>query len=143
MAEPTKIVRERPKRVPIGTRNVLTAPAKAGYVRRWVNDRDDRIERFREAGYEVVDGDVQVGDPRAGDPTKTGSPVMKSVGGGVKAYLMEIPKEWYDEDQKAKADRVNEMEKALDPKAREDVAKDDDRVTGHGTYGEGIKITRK
>ena len=37
---------QRPVRVPIGTRNVLTAPQRPGFVRRFVNDEPGRISQF-------------------------------------------------------------------------------------------------
>ena len=107
----------RPIRTPIGTRDVLTAPKKAGFVRRFVNDEGDRVKQFEEAGYTIVQEDIEVGDPKAGKDTPTGSVVSKSVGAGTKAVLMEIKEEWYKEDQKAKQDRIsmaeNDMKRRL------------------------------
>jgi len=104
---------ERPKRIPLGTRNVLTAPARRGFVRRFVNDVEDRVQRFRDAGYSVVKGHVQVGDPKAGDDTPMGSVVGKSVGQGTKAVLMEIPEDWYNEDQKDRQDAITQQEQGM------------------------------
>ena len=99
--------KKRPKRVPIGTRNILKYPARPGYHRRVVNDTEDRIKVFKEAGYEIVQNkSLPAGDPRAGDASQMGMPVAKNVGGGTKGVLMEIPQEWYDEDQKAKQDKI-------------------------------------
>jgi len=103
--------KKRPKRTPLGTRNVLRYPERKGYVRRVVNDVEDRIQRFKEAGYEIVQKkDLPSGDPRAGDASQMGMPVSKSVGNGVKGVLMEIPEEWYLEDQKAKQDKIDAAE---------------------------------
>lgn len=112
MAEP----KNRPKRVPLARRNILTAPKREGYVNRWVNDTDDRIEAFKNAGYEIVSGDVQVGDNRVGSDSQMGSAVVKSVGGGTRAVLMQIKQEWYDEDQAEKYKRVKASESAMVPK---------------------------
>lgn len=128
---------QRKKRTPIGVRNVLTAPVRDGYVRRWVNDRDDRIERFREAGYEPVTADFKGGDPQLGDPSKPGSTVVKSVGGGVKSVLMEIPKEYYDEDQVVKIEGNRKRLAALKPEAQQAVSEGG----GAQVFGE-IKIER-
>lgn len=103
----------RPKRTPLGMRNVLTAEARPGYVRRWVNDVDDRLERAKAAGYAPVLTPTQVGDPRAGADSQMGSLVAKQVGGGTRAVLMEIPDEYYREDQEAKQARVNRTEEGL------------------------------
>lgn len=130
----TKTPTTRPKRVPVGQKNLLTVPSREGFVRRWVNDIDDRIERFKAAGYEPVAGDFQGGDPMCGDAQSVGSVVTKSVGGGTKAVLMEIPKEYYQEDQDAKQKQVKELEDSMEEQAR--------RQLGGSAYGEGISISR-
>jgi len=107
----------RPVRVPLGQRNILTAPKRAGYVRRFVNDNGDRIKQFEDAGYKIVREDIEVGDPAAGKETQLGSVVNPSVGADQKAVLMEIKEEWYRADQKAKQDRIltgeNDMKRQL------------------------------
>lgn len=105
---------KRPKRVPLGTRNVLKYPARPGYVRRVVNDVEDRVQRFKEAGYEIVQKkDLPSGDPRAGDGSQMGMPVAKSVGNGIKGVLMEIPQEYYLEDQQTKHEKITAEESAM------------------------------
>lgn len=100
-------------RIPIATRNVLRADEREGFHRRFFNDKDDRIARAEAAGYVKVRGNVSTGDPHVGDSSKKGSCVTKSVGGGMKAYLMELPQEFYDEDQKVKQDAIDETEKGM------------------------------
>ena len=78
------------KRVPLGMRNVLTAPKRPGFVRRFVNDTPDRVQAFKDAGYDVVTEDVAVGDDKIGKSVAPGSAVMPSVGGGQRAVLMEL-----------------------------------------------------
>ena len=114
--------KRKPRRTSIsGTRNVLTVSGKEpGYEYRIVNDDGDRISQFEEMGYEIVkDKNITVGDRRIANPTKEGSPVQVSVGGGTKAYVMRIKKEWYDEDQAAKAKHVDDIEKGTLKEARE------------------------
>lgn len=121
----------RTKRTPInGQRNILTVRGKdPAYSYRIVNDVDDRIQEFLERGYELVaDEAVSVGDKRVAKPTQSGSNVELSVGQGTKAFVMRIKKEWYDEDQAAKAAKVNEIENQMKADARKD-----------GNYG-SIKI---
>lgn len=83
------------KRVPFGTvEQKLAAPPREGYHRHWFNDEPGRLLRAENAGY------TKVVDPA------TGAPISKVVGvarggGALTAYLMEIPIEWYMEDQKA------------------------------------------
>lgn len=112
---------ERPRRTPInGTRNRLNVRGKEdGYVYRIVNDVDDRVQSFQEMGYEIVtDAGVSVGDKRVATATQEGSPVKVSVGQGVQAYVMRQKQEWYDEDQKAKQQQVNELEASMKQEAK-------------------------
>ena len=117
--------RGRTTRVPIGTRQVLDVKGKdPNYNYRIVNDSGDRIEMFRQAGYELVNADdVSVGDSKVEKPTAEGSIAQVSVGGGQKAYIVRIKKEWYEEDQKAKQHKVDQLESAIKQKALD------------GTYG--------
>lgn len=127
---------DRPKRTPLGIRNVLTAELRPGFVRRWVNDVDDRLSRAKEAGYTPVLKPTQTSDPRAGADSQIGTPVAKSVGGGTRAVLMEIPEGFYREDQEAKQHRVDATESGL---------RRQPGIKGQqygGTYGK-VEITRK
>lgn len=121
----------RVTRVPVSQRNVLTVKGKdPNYVYRVVNDTDDRIAQFIEGGYELVDKeDTEVGDKRASAGTAVGSKQQVSVGQGVKAYVMRIKKEWYDEDQARKQAFVNRQEASIKEKALD------------GNYGK-LDITR-
>jgi len=112
----------RTRRSPInGTRNRLNVRGQEpGYVYRIVNDVDDRIQSLQEMGYEIVtDSNVTVGDKRIANPTQEGSPVKVSVGQGVQAYVMRQKQEWFDEDQKAKAARTDELEAQMKREAKD------------------------
>lgn len=107
-----------------GRRNKLSIQGKEpGFEYRVVNDLDNRVIELQERGYEIVTHDATVGDKRVGIPKKEGSPVEISVGGGKKAYLMRIKKEWYDEDQAAKLEDINETEKALQANSNDNYGK--------------------
>ena len=101
------------KRIPLGTRNILTAPKKSGFVRRFVNDKGDRVSTFKEAGWAVVDEDIQVGDPKIGKASTTGSLVNPHVGGGQRAVLMELPEEYYAEDKAAAQAKITTVENEI------------------------------
>lgn len=123
--------KNRPKRTPIASRNILTTEQRDGYVRRWVNDTPGRIKMFEEAGYEAVREPTKVGDNRAGEASNVGSSVMnKDVGGGQNAILMEIPIEYYQEDQAAKEQGLKKHEASLIP---------DELMSD--TYGDGLSIS--
>ena len=103
------------------TRNVLTVEGKdPGFEYRIVNDTGDRITQFEERGYEIVsDSNIRVGDRRIANPTKEGSPIQISVGGGQKAFLMRLKKEFYLEDRKARDALVDEQEKGMLAEAKQ------------------------
>lgn len=65
----------RVTRTPVGTRNILTVKGKdPNYEYRIVNDIDDRVTQFQEAGYELVANEtVKVGDKRVNSATSEGS----------------------------------------------------------------------
>lgn len=131
MSQDSKAPSGRVSRTPIGTRNILTVKGKdPNYVYRHVNDIDDRIQMFQEAGYELVqDESVQVGDKRVNAASSLGSAKAVSVGQGTKAYLMRIKREWYEEDQAKKLSNVADIERATKEKALD------------GTYGD-LKLSR-
>lgn len=88
------------------------------FVYRFVNDNGSRISNFQAAGYEFVeDADLRVGDSRVFDPSDSGSAKIVTSNDGSRAYLMRIKKEWYDEDQAKKAERLDEQEEAMKQKA--------------------------
>jgi hypothetical protein len=104
----------RPKRTPIASRNILSVAGKdPDRVYRIVNDDPGRIEAFKEAGYELVpDAKVKVGDTRVDNASSEGSYAQVNVGGGKKAFVMSIRREWYNEDQAAKQTEINKLEQS-------------------------------
>lgn len=101
------------KRVPLGTRNVLTAPKKPGFVRRFVNDVGDRVQTFKDAGWKISEDVNQVGDERLGRASSMGSGANPSVGGGQKAILMELPEEIYAEDRAESQAKITQIENEI------------------------------
>ncbi len=123
----SEFVRKRP--TAINKRNVLTAETREGFHRRFVNDIDDEIKYAMDCGYTpVLDADADNTAPKVGRPSKLGNLVRKSVRGGMHAVLMEIPMEWYLENQAEKAEKRREQEKMMEP--------------AQGQYG-SIEISRK
>lgn len=109
----------RVRRTPVGARNVLTVGGKhPDFEYRIVNDEGDRVEQFKAAGYDVVSAsDVTVGDRRINAATSEGTTAQVSVGGGMKAVVMRIKKEWYEEDQAAKITSIAASEAATKTEA--------------------------
>lgn len=119
MSNVTK-ARTRPSRTPVGQSGRLKVKDKdPNYQYRFVNIRDDRVDMFQEAGWEVVE------KTKAGNPTDTattskplGSADQRSVGLGDQAVLMRIPLEYYKEDQAAKQKIVDASEQSIKDKVR-------------------------
>jgi len=98
----TEIAGERQARRPLGRREAkLHYPPRAGFVRRWINDWPGRVENAKAGGWKHVE--------------EHGKPVTRNVGvaesgGPLHAYLMEIPRQFYDEDQADKTQGLNEID---------------------------------
>lgn len=121
----------RPQRTRVGTRNILTVRDKdPEYMYRFVTDDvdTDRVESFKEQGYELVEK-TKVGDKRVAKDSAPGTPTRISVGNGKYGYLMRIKKAWYDEDQRAKQNDLDALEESIK------------KPNLDGAYGE-IKISR-
>lgn len=123
----------RVQRTRVGARNRLAVDGKeAGYVYRFVNDTEDRVAMFKQAGYEIVPaGNVSIGNQRVDAASSDGSNAHVSVGGGTKAFLMRQREDWYKEDQADKQKQVSETESATIRDAK----------NGPGRYG-SIEISR-
>lgn len=131
-AQPTPVVRERRKRTPVaGARDVLTVNGKdPNYHYRWVVDSPGRVQRFQDGGWDVVSEDHEIGQATVDKSTKVGSAITKASGDGRTLVLMRILKEWFNEDQEAKNQRLDALEASMRQEAKE------------GRYG-GIDISRK
>lgn len=120
----------RPKRIPVGTRNRFEVINKnPDFEYRVVTDRDNRIQMFVDAGYEVAPPSeaAQIALSRVDAAQPEGKHSL-AVGNGQTGILMRIPKEWYEEDQKAK-DEVNK-------KLVESIEKPE------GAYGKGVSFEK-
>lgn len=94
------------ERIPMGTRRAKLARAKRpGFVRRWFNDVNGRVQEAQAAGYAFVN------DPK-GAPEKYRVDTDQH-GNAVWAFLMEIPKQFYDQDFAAKQNSLNETDNAI------------------------------
>lgn len=120
-----KAPRQRPQRAPLGTRQPLRVRDKdPNYEYRIVNDVDDRVLELQERGYEVVPKSAgNIGDKRVDVSTPDSSAATRSVGNGIRGVLMRIPKDWYQEDQEAKQERVNASERTIKEKASSEYSK--------------------
>jgi hypothetical protein len=96
----------RTARKPFGSHvQKLSYPERPGFHRHWFNDTPGRIARAEEAGYTHV-------------KTADGRNVARIMGvgeggGALNGYLMEIPLEWYREDQALKDAKRDEIDAKL------------------------------
>lgn len=119
-------------RKPMGVREDITAvrDQDPNFQYRWVNDKPGRVERFKEAGYELCESATMGNSGVEGSHSENGI-VSRDMGKGVTSYLMRQDKDWFLADQAGKQVIVDESEDAI----RRD--KDEDRDDGR--YGE-VKI---
>lgn len=104
------------KRLRIGEdgRNILNVDLPEGYVGRWVNDTEDRIEHFQRRGYEVYKGkELSSYDGLVDSSDGVGSAMTKNVGKGTKAVFMVQRKDYYDEDFADKQKAIDEVERTI------------------------------
>ena len=110
----------REERVPLGiARQKLKVPEIQGYRLRWINDTPGRLNEARQGGYEFVMNDEIGGKFGDTDIDQTnrdlGSKVCRAVSQttGLKAYLMKIPNEYYEADQRAKQKEIDVVDQAI------------------------------
>lgn len=127
----SRVTKERVARKSLNQRGPqsIAGDKDPNYVYRFVNDTGSRIANFQAAGYEFVqDSDLIVGDSRVFDPSDIGSGKRVTSNDGTVSYLMRTKKEYYEEDQAAKAAQINDTEQAMKQEASQ------------GMYGK-LKIT--
>ena len=113
------------KRTPISdqVRSKLKVTGKdPDYEYRIVTDKPGRLDMFKEGGWEVVTNDNPevIGDRRVAAPTAEGAAKTVAVGHGDVGVLMKIRREFWDEDQAAKAARTKAELDAIMQKAKSD-----------------------
>ena len=92
---------------------------RRGVVPRWINDQDGRLARAQSGGYNFVKPEhvTSLGQGALhGGSTDEGSRVSLVVTKGepvIRAYLMEIKKKYYDEDQASKEARNQKVDDDL------------------------------
>jgi hypothetical protein len=107
----------RPVRQSTGMRNKFSYINKdPAYEYRVAVDTDgtgDRIAELKDLGYEFAPAHTHRLGTRVDNASSEGSQETMNAGAGSKGYLMRIKKEWYEEDKKAKAERVDTTEQGL------------------------------
>jgi hypothetical protein len=112
----TEVKKQREARVPLGVpRAKLGAPEIPGFHLHWINDEPGRIQAAEAGGYEHVHEKELKGEANNSDLGEKVSRIVgrNEDGSPLKAYLMKIKQEWYDQDQKTKRKELDEVDKAI------------------------------
>lgn len=118
MTRETRESQERPKRISLNQQrdklNVLGLDTGNFYYR-WVNDVEDRLFLFKQAGYEFVEKSEikSSGDPTVDTSKGTDSRIRKGVGGGLTAFLMKLPMEFKKQDDAEREAEILETERSM------------------------------
>jgi hypothetical protein len=111
-----RVISER-ERVPLGgNRMRLTLEERPGYHRHWINDVGDRIERAQRGGYTFIPkAGARVGTGPESGHTDLGEVISCVVGKHedgrpLRAYAMEIKREYYEADQALKGAAIRQTE---------------------------------
>jgi hypothetical protein len=127
------VTRARPKRTPVGARPRLHLEGKdPNFEYRWVNDTPGNIATYKNHGWQLcTNEEVNTGNFRAEQASEVGSLASDIVDGGtgMKAYVMKISKEEYQEIQDYYEDINRASEETMHPNRND------------GEYGE-IRIDR-
>lgn len=115
--------KDRRERVPFSANRKRLSLNKEieGFITRWFNDQDDRLQRAEDAGYQYVHRKEigQVGDKDISNGNSdVNSRVSRVVGRmptgqPIRAYLLKIRKDWYQADQAKKEEINNRVDEAL------------------------------
>lgn len=135
--EQEKIRKKRRKGTALGVHHLkLSVPdglIPSDKIGRWINDVDNRIEMALNSDYEFVTNkdNAHIGNGIRNENTDIGSKISKIVGSGkngepIRAYLMMIDRDWYEEDQAKKEEKNNMIEQAI-------------RVPGYGAGQKGLE----
>ncbi len=85
------------------------------FMGRWVIDVDDRLARFLDGGWEFVTKDMieSAGESTVDSSKGSDTRLTKPAGRGLTLYLMRIPKEYWEADQKEKQREIDRTERAM------------------------------
>lgn len=120
-----KLEENKPRRVPVsGLRDILNVMGKdPEFVYRFVEDVDEngtKIQAYIRGGYELTqvgkNSNVIVGEEAVyKSKRKEGGSIVRYPSGsnGKSLYLMQIKKEWHEEDQAAKMEHIDEVESLI------------------------------
>lgn len=105
-AEIADIARRRAAAPRKGTQK-MGIPQRVGWVRRWFNDSPGRLHQKMQEGWNFVK------NPETGENWMMVVNNAMTEAGGLKGYVMEIPLQFYKEDQDAKQKSLDDLEQQI------------------------------
>lgn len=113
----------RPVRIPVGSRPKMSVGGKdPNFEYRWVNDSPGRISDFKQGGWVTcTNEEVETSNFRVEEGAVPGSLACRVVdaGSGLKAYVMRIHKDLFDEDQRRYESEIRRSEETLSPNSND------------------------
>ncbi len=100
------IARRRANAPPVGSTK-MAIPQRVGWVRRWFNDSPGRIYQKQQKGWNICK------NPETGENWMQVVNNAVTEVGGLKGYVMEIPLQFFQEDQDAKQKRLDELDQQI------------------------------
>lgn len=131
---------KRTKRVSLRNQRSLEFDMDPRFHYREVIDQKGRIEKHILAGYELVEKPDKQKEGRSKDPSNIGKYRNRVVGTGdhgheLRGFMMRIPKEWYEIDQKEKQEYLD--------KHRDPCKQRIDGVSAKNTRGDIVVTTTR
>lgn len=122
-SEVKQVTKPLGKRTPLHKQKSVGIKARPGFVARQVVEKPGRVEKFLEAGYVFCEGQERLDtDKRIQTANGLGDVCRQvvnfhnlGVGEASTAVWMEIPIEYYEEDQREKLRRAQEQENLINP----------------------------
>lgn len=109
--KPIPVAVRKPRSSVAGGNLKLHAPEREGYVRRWVNDKGNRIAELNELGYSLVE---DTGIATHGPGSRINRLAGTHDGGApLKTFLMETPKHLWEQGMREKEAEREEVDLAI------------------------------
>ncbi len=110
---PKGIPRQKQERIPAGMPRKKLTTQGLDPNKKYFYAKPDQFQELQDAGYTfTTNQDITTGDiPKEHEGSRISIPASRS--NDEKLYLMEIPKKWYDENQKAKHAQIDEHEREM------------------------------
>lgn len=94
-------------------KRIFFRDSEEGFYYRVVNDKPGRIQSFKDAGFEIVEGKNQDSLQGTYSSNQMGSTAAFDVGNGMIAYRMRIPREQFDADNAVRIEEGKNIDREI------------------------------